>query len=271
MRLSFACILCTLACGTQAADTTTTAGASSDASASGDATAGDDVTDDAGSGAAGSEGTESSSGAGPGESSAAAGSDGDSSAGVEVPEYEAVFAARCSVCHGDDAEGVTVGPSTGPEIRHAHPLMLAWIVRHGDDNGITNAMGEIVGHPGTMTAFDTDVVSDAVLDDIDAWLQSFPQASDGQGLFEDHCSFCHGMSGASTTAYVSPYHNLPFTTSGNTDTLAEFIAYVRAGHVVDDMGNAVDPAERREYMPPFSPAQLSDAQLGEIEAWVRTQ
>lgn len=199
------------------------------------------------------------------------GSGGESSAGIDEPEYLAVFHARCSPCHGDDAEGVVSGPSTGPEIRHAHPLLLRWIVRNGDDNGITNAMGEIVGHPGKMTAFDTVAVSDAVLDEMDDWLQSFPQAADGQGLFEDHCSFCHGTSSTSTVEYVSPYHNLPFTTSGNTDTLAEFIAYVRAGHVVDDMGNPVDPSARREYMPPFPPEQLSDAQLTAIEAWVRTQ
>lgn len=198
--------------------------------------------------------------------------DGSSSdGGVDEPEHLAVFHELCSICHGVDGEGIAEGLHTGPEIQHAHPLVTAYLVRFGDDNSTTNAMGMPVGHPSTMVPFTTEQVSDAVLADIVDWLQSFPQPNTGDALFADHCSYCHGMTSGSTTEYVSAYHNLPFLTSGATDTPAEFLAYVRAGHVTDDEGAAVPPSARREYMPPFGPELLTDEQIASIEAWTRTQ
>lgn len=216
-----------------------------------------------------------------GDGTTAAGDSGDptdstddvtsSGGGIDEPEHLAVFHALCSTCHGHDGEGIAEGLHTGPEIQHAHPLVTAYLVRFGDDNTTTNAMGMPVGHPSTMVPFTTEQVSDAVLADIVDWLQSFPQPDTGDALFADHCSYCHGMTSGSTTEYVSAYHNLPFLTSGATDTLAEFTAYVRAGHVTDDEGAAVPPSARREWMPPFGPELLTDEQLASIEAWARLQ
>lgn len=199
--------------------------------------------------------------------------DDDPSSGSsgEQPEHVVVYQRLCQPCHGDAGQGVTAGVDVGPEIRHAHPDVAAYLVRNGDDNSILNAMGEGVGHPGVMPVFSTADVSDQVLGEILAWLDDFPQPSTGQELFADYCSFCHGMTGGTEVEYVSAYHNLPFLTSGASDTLPEFIAYVRAGHVLDDVGDPVPPSARREFMPPFGPEMLSDEELTLIEAWARMQ
>lgn len=191
--------------------------------------------------------------------------------GEPPPEHVMVYQALCATCHGDEGEGVSVGMNIGPEIRHPHPDVAAYLVRNGDDNTTMNAAGALVGHPGTMPAFTTAMVTDEVLGEILAWLDQYPQPTTGDALFADYCAFCHGTTGGTDVDYVSAYHNLPFLTSGATDTLPEFIAYVRAGHVVDDMGASVPPSERREYMPPFGPDMLTDEELTLIEAWARQQ
>lgn len=197
--------------------------------------------------------------------------DGGSSETQAPPEHEVVYGALCAPCHGDAGEGVSVGPDIGPEIVHAHPEVAAYMVRNGDDNSTFNGMGELVGHPGEMPAFAPDIVTDEILDEIVTWLADMPQPATGQELFADYCSFCHGMTGGTNIDYVTAYHNLPFLQSGVTDTLPEFITYVRAGHVVDAMGIPVPPSERREWMPPFGPDVLTDEELTLIEAWARQQ
>ncbi|MEZ4449594.1 MAG: c-type cytochrome [Nannocystaceae bacterium] len=192
----------------------------------------------------------------------------DGTTGVADPEYVVVYQDLCAPCHGVDGEGVA---PAGPEIRHVHPLMAAYMVRNGDANTTLNKNNMLVGHPGTMPAFTTEDVSDAVLDEIVAWLQTFPQEVGGQALFADHCSFCHGLQGGTDVEYASAYHNMPFLTSGASDTLPKFIAKVRSGHVVDDMMQPVPPSKRRAYMPPFGPEIVTDAQLTEMEAWARQQ
>ncbi|MCA9706642.1 MAG: c-type cytochrome [Myxococcales bacterium] len=197
--------------------------------------------------------------------------DGSSDSSGGLPEYAVVYNQLCFPCHGSTGQGVSSGDDVGPEIRHPHPDVAEYLVRNGDANTTLNAAGDLVGHPGTMPAFTTDEVSDEVLAEIVAWLDDFPQPATGQELFADYCSFCHGMTGGTDVEYVSAYHNLPFLTSGNSDTLPEFIAYVRAGHVVDDMGAPVPPSERRDYMPPFGVEMLTDEELTLIEAWARQQ
>jgi mono/diheme cytochrome c family protein len=184
------------------------------------------------------------------------------------PEYVMVYQANCMPCHGDTGQGIE---PLGPEIRHVHPLMAAYLVRNGDNNTTMNAKKMLVGHPGVMPAFTTDQVSDAVLQEIVAWLQEFPQPVDGKALFVDHCAFCHGTKGGTDIEYASAFHNLPFKTSGDSDTLPEFIARVRSGHVVDAMMVPVLPSKRRAYMPPFGPEMLTDAEITLMEAWARLQ
>jgi mono/diheme cytochrome c family protein len=201
---------------------------------------------------------------------------GDSSSGgMAEPEHLATFHELCSPCHGHDGEGVEVptDPSMdlGPEIRHPHPLIASYMVRAGDDNSTLNANGVLVGHPGEMDPFTTPEVTDEVLAEIVAWLQAFPREQTGAALFADHCGFCHGTAGGTDTEYVSAYHNMPFLTSGGTDTPAEFFAYVRAGHVVDDEGAAVLPSQRRAWMPPFDAELVTDSELALIESWARQQ
>jgi len=182
-----------------------------------------------------------------------------------------VYAEVCATCHGDEGEGNDVGTNIGPEIRHPHPVVAYYLIRNGDQNQTLNANGELVGHPGVMAAYDAEVLTDEVVDEILAWLDGFPKPTTGMELFADYCGYCHGTSGGSDTEYVSAYHNMPFTTSGNVNTVDQFIAYVREGHEVNDQGAPVPMSERRDFMPAFGPELVTDEELALMEAWVRQQ
>lgn len=179
------------------------------------------------------------------------------------------FEEKCMSCHGADGSGVA---GKGPEIWHPNPEVARYLVRSGDDNTTLNGKGEIVGPKEKMTATPSTELSNMELNDILAWLSAKPKPTTGAELFADHCAYCHGASGkGGDTEYVSPYHSAPFSQSGNVPTSAAFLQYVRKGHVVDDEGKTIQPSQRREFMPPFPPEMLTDAELQLIETWARAQ
>ncbi|MBX7079625.1 MAG: c-type cytochrome [Nannocystaceae bacterium] len=259
-----------LACTSPGDDEDTNASTNADTTAQG-ASASDDAPS-SGTTEAGATGQDASAGTqdpSTGGTTGSAESDGGTTAPTEPPDAMTVYAMQCSPCHGDEGEGVVDGPTPGPEIRHADPVLAHYLVRAGDTNATVNAAGAPVGHPSMMTAFDAQTVSDEQLDEILAWLDGFPKPQTGAELFADYCGFCHGDGNGGDDDYATPYHNIPFTTSGASDTLPEFIARVRSGHVVDDRGVAVGPDERRSYMPAFDATILSDEELALMEQWAR--
>jgi len=164
--------------------------------------------------------------------------------------------AGCAVCHGSTGAGV---PGLGPEIQHPTRELFDYLVRNGEPNRLAK-------YAGPMPAFDAAILSDTDSKAIFAWLGEMPQPTTGATLFADYCSYCHGVDGrggAATVAYASAYHSAPFRRKG-----VEFRSYVRAGHLVDDKGVPVPVSERHAYMPAFSPEQLSDAEIAQIEAWL---
>jgi mono/diheme cytochrome c family protein len=226
-------------------------GSGSSSSGSGGGSAGGTTSAGGGSGV----GTGTSSGSGSG-----SGSGGGGGSGSGAP---AAYVAHCVSCHGDSAQGVTL---SGPAIQRATREMTEYLVRNGDQNATVNGQNQIVGDPRTMTAFTAAMVSDAQIDEIVTWLQSFPAAATGAELFAQHCSFCHGVSGkGGATEYASAFHSAPFPTQ----TLASFTTYVKAGHTSEN-GLTVAPSQRRKYMPPFA-TLLTDNQLSLMFTWAKAQ
>ena len=143
-----------------------------------------------------------------------------------------VYAAVCASCHGVEGEGTEFGY----ELKHPVVAYTNWVVRHGRDGQ---------EFPGTtMPAFNEASVSDAQLAEIWAWLNAFPKPTDGEGLYVDFCSSCHG-----------PDANGGFTgkdIQDKGDSPSKIMKKVRKGKGGSDYGN------RKKYMPAWSADVLSD-------------
>jgi mono/diheme cytochrome c family protein len=141
----------------------------------------------------------------------------------------------CAACHGSNAEGVV---STGPEIRFTPKDYAVWVVKNG--RKLPNGM------PSVMAAFPS--ISDADLDAINTWQNSFPKPTTGQGLYLAMCGNCHGP--------VTPTGgSAPVSIKGKSQV--DVAMYVRNG-------NGTDPSMRATYMPKYDTTLLTDAELTSI-------
>ncbi len=144
-----------------------------------------------------------------------------------VPGY-----AVCGVCHG--AEGA--GSDKGPEIQHPVIDFSTWVIRNGRM------------HPGfmlPMPKYAPDQLTDAQLQGIFTYLAKFPKPTTGAALYKDYCQNCHGADGKGGVTMR--------TLAGKPVT--KFLTDVRAGHHPGEFAN------RREYMPKWTAAELSDAEV----------
>lgn len=148
---------------------------------------------------------------------------GDENSAGEAPAAYAV----CAACHGANGDGID---GLGPDIKHPVEDYSEWVVRNGRAGT-------------TMVAFNTSALSDADLGEILDYLASQEQPMTGEGLFLDYCAACHGDDGKGGPTMRS--------ITGEVDEAEEL---VRQGH-------AGDFSERREYMPKWSAAEISDAEL----------
>jgi mono/diheme cytochrome c family protein len=175
-------------------------------------------------------------GGGSANTSAETGNDGGTGGGP------AVFVSVCSPCHGKQAEGTALGP----EIRHPDRNFATWIVRSGRDGK---------GFPAPMVAYAASAVSDADLGGILNWLWQFPEATDGKGLYLDHCGNCHGADGSGGVVGQSALGK----------RITELEQKVRGGQGGSSF------ALRTKFMPAIDSTQLSAAELTLIEQFLNAR
>jgi hypothetical protein len=184
------------------------------------------------SGTGGSAGTGGAGGSGSGD---AAGEAASEVASHQVPGY-----GLCLPCHGPEGAGV---PMMGPEIQHPVVDFSTWVVRNGRT------------HPDykmPMMKYPPEVLPDTQLQGIFTFLASRPKPTTGAGLYKDYCENCHG-SNAQGGVTMRPIANEPVNV---------FITDTRAGHHPGEFSN------RREYMPKWTAAELSDAEIRLIFMYV---
>jgi mono/diheme cytochrome c family protein len=154
----------------------------------------------------------------------------------------------CSDCHGATGDGVE---GKGPDIKHPIRDYSEWVVRNGRSEE-DDAYGVFaLYYDEDMEAFPTVVLSDAMLQGVFDYLDTPPQPTTGQGLYEDYCSACHG----------------PDAQGGLTDRpiaaeTAEFLDNVRSGHHPGEFSN------RHDHMAAQSANELSDAEIQLIADYV---
>lgn len=147
----------------------------------------------------------------------------------------------CASCHGPNAEGVM---SVGPEIRFTPKAYAVAVVRNGRKTPANAA--------SNMLAFPMSSISDADLDAINTWQNSFTKPTTGQGLYLAMCGNCHGP----TTPTGG---SAPISIQGKSKV--DVAMYVRNG-------NGTDVAMRTSYMPAFDTTLLSETELGLIETFL---
>jgi mono/diheme cytochrome c family protein len=165
----------------------------------------------------------------------------DITAGMPAPA--AFKTAGCNSCHGENGEGNLVGP----EIRFT-PKDYAVAVVRGGRKTPSGALSAMAAFPATGTAS----VSDADLDAINTWQNSFAKPATGEGLYKAMCGNCHGP--ATPTG-----GSAPISIQGKPK--AEVAMYVRNG-------NGTDVTMRATYMPKYDTTLLTDAELALIETYL---
>ena len=150
------------------------------------------------------------------------------------------YAHVCASCHGSVGEGTP----RGPELRNPVRGYAEWIIRNGR-----------IGNPlftRTMPKFDGDSLSDTQMEEILDWLAAAPKPHDGEALFNRFCSTCHGFDGRGGVVGERI----------DDKDLDEFFSKVREGNE----GNQY--SRRAEYMPSWSPSELSDDEIRRIAEWI---
>ena len=147
--------------------------------------------------------------------------------------------ALCVVCHGPEGAGT----DKGPEIQHPVIDFSTFVIRNGRT------------HPSykePMPKFPVEQISALQLEGIFNFLAARPKPPTGAELYKDYCLNCHGADGKGgvTMRDISA------------QPVAAFIEDSRAGHHPGEFEN------RREYMPKWTAAELSDAELRLIFAYV---
>ncbi len=97
-----------------------------------------------------------------------------------IPDGLEVYEVRCAGCHGEEGEGT----DRAPQLRFRADEYATWVVRNGRES---------TKFPNDMPAFED--VSDAQLDEMLAWLGSFPNPTTAQDLYARYCGNCHGPDG----------------------------------------------------------------------------
>lgn len=116
----------------------------------------------------------------------------------------------CAHCHGDDA----LGSDDGPEVRHPNADYVRWIVREG--------RMDHPDFPEGMPPVPDECLTDAMIEEIITFLNSFPQPTTGAELYADYCANCHGADGEGGVTGVGLdgelHHNADIAVSGNDTT-----------------------------------------------------
>lgn len=157
---------------------------------------------------------------------------------------QAVFAARCAVCHGNQGQGLSARVTiAGPSLQAEHDInAVLSVVRDG--RGVMPSYGRILRHQ------DIEDVSRYITGQLAIIPLSGGNLTEGGILFRTHCAACH-RTAVRGGALVMVQTNAPALT---TQSAAVIAGAIRMG-----------PGP----MPAFPTALISDQQLASIVAYVQ--
>ncbi|MEZ4474422.1 MAG: cytochrome c [bacterium] len=145
-----------------------------------------------------------------------------------------IYAHTCAGCHGASGQGST----RGPQIQNPVIPFATWVVRNGRHRP---------DYADAMPPYSANELPADELDGILGWLASARKPADGPGLYTRFCANCHGAGGRG--AVVGGIRG---------ESLGELREKVREGEGGRNFGS------RGSYMPAWSAAQLTDAEIALI-------
>lgn len=176
----------------------------------------------------------------PGSGAADAGK-GDARSGDGSVKVETAFSRNCALCHGDDGQGT----SAAPQIKSPVVDYATWVVRNG--------RASTMGFTGAMPVASEAAVPESDLNEIFTYLGSFEKPTDGEGLYVRFCGNCHGADAKGGAVGKG------LTAEKDSD----LITMVRKGRGGSDF------EKRKDYMPKWTAAEISDAEIKLVGTYVR--
>ena len=152
-----------------------------------------------------------------------------------------VYDRLCVGCHGDQGVGTE---TKGLQLRYDDEGFSTYWVRNG--RGTT-------AFDSPMPAYPEDMISDTQLEEMFTWINGQQHPTDGEGLFVQYCSNCHGLDGRGGPVGEG-------ITGGDS-----FSGVIRNGKNIND-----GPGRRRSYMTRWNTNQLTDEEIQLITAYAAT-
>ena len=146
------------------------------------------------------------------------------------------YANLCGSCHGSEGQGT----ASGPIIQFPVAGYAKWVTRNGRPGA---------DYPGPMSAYGTDRLTDAQLDEIIDFLGAQTRPTTGQGLYDTLCANCHGA-------------------DGRGGPVGKGIVGEESGGKIREGSGGSNYAARLVYMPSWTPAELSNEEIALIDAYV---
>ena len=160
----------------------------------------------------------------------------------------ALYADRCSACHGPDGKGLD---NVGPVIRFADRDYATWVVRNGRDEMDFGLAMPVFASQGGLSAGLSDAALASILDAI---LEP-PLPTDGGLLYRGLCGNCHGTAGEGGRANMA--------LAGDR---APSFDLARSRVRIGSGGSHYDRAD--EYMPSWTEEALPDEAISAIASYL---
>jgi mono/diheme cytochrome c family protein len=157
------------------------------------------------------------------------------------PVVEDAYRAICAGCHGPDGDGT----ASAPQIRSPVHAYASYVIRNG--------RGAEMGFAGPMPNYAEGDLPD--LEPIFAWLDRPPHPTDGPTLYTRYCGNCHGADAHGGRVGEDLTHEAR-------EGVDEVLEKVREGHGGSNYG------ARTKYMPSWSSAELTDADVAAITSYI---
>jgi mono/diheme cytochrome c family protein len=156
---------------------------------------------------------------------------------LTAQQGERLFSAHCEGCHADQG----VGSLISFQVQNPVVDYSTFIIRNGRNENVFDV---------EMPAYSEEELSNDEMNSIIFFLRQAPKPTDGAGLYARFCANCHGDDAQGGV-----------TGKDIIDEADDSLEEVREGE-------GKNPADRKDFMPSYTPAELSNAEVALIVSFL---